>query len=495
VIATAAIALAATALLGWWSHGRTPAPADLAADTTSATATPRVSSLSLRTLIRDSGELSMQGSRLGQRVVTADPDQAAIPWRPGQPFAPACKVIELSGAGSSIPFRALEFSVAATGLYYIGADFETLPGPANLWPRFLYSPSFDVRDPAGQSCRGGGAILYARLSAGIRYTLVTAGWSMQGEDIKAATGNYADIIRRWAPPRADIDGDAISELLWQDDGLNRLRIEFVGASQSPIDVGFAPGEVLVATGDLDADGTQDLMWHNQADGRTSYTPGRALLARTESRVDLLIDQAWHPTALGDFDGDGRSDIVWTNSATGETHMWLLAAGPRGATSGVRRTVLTHPTWRVVATGDLDGDFRTDLIWSDPVTGESAYWLMDGLERSAEGTLLRSAEWRVVGTGDLNADGRSDLLWFNEGARDNVVWLMDDSGLSPKSQVPLLADTDWRLIGSADVDGDGRADLLWRNSSTNDAAIWRMAGPHVLERREVARPGNARPQPG
>lgn len=486
--------LAGAAVGAWWAIA--PRNPDV---TASAAVSGKVEAptagITLRTLVRDAGEFNGQPRLSGTRIAMADPREAAAPWRPGLPFSPTCRPANVADAPGSVPYRAIEFSVSASGLYYVGADFAALAGPDNLWPRFVHSDGFDPANPAGGSCRGGGAVLYTRLTAGVRYTLVTAGWTAYGDAPRAATGAYASIVRPWVAPRGDVDADGLSELIWQDEQTGGLSITKPTTGRTIASVRHAAGERFIGTGDLDGDGAHDLLWHDPESGRTSYTPSRALPGASDTRIDVFNDPAWRPTALGDLDGDGTSDLIWTNDASGETHVWLIVAGARGATGGTRMTILTHPTWRVVAAGDLDGDFKADLLWADSASGESAYWLMDGLTRRAEGTLLRDGGWRIIATGDLNADGRQDLLWHNDGARSSVVWLMDESGRAAASQVPLLSDTDWRLIGSADIDGDARADLLWQDQASGAASAWLMAGALVRERRELARPGTARLQPG
>ena len=60
---------------------------------------------------------------------------------------------DVTDGPGSVPYRAIEFSVPASGLYYVGADFAALAGPDNLWPRFVHSDGFDPANPAGGSCR------------------------------------------------------------------------------------------------------------------------------------------------------------------------------------------------------------------------------------------------------------------------------------------------------------------------------------------------------
>jgi hypothetical protein len=87
-----------------------------------------------------------------------------------------------------------------------------------------------------------------------------------------------------------------------------------------------------------------------------------------------------------------------------------------------------------------------------------------------------ASWRLVGTGDLNGDGKSDILWQNSGG-DVGIWEMN--GTSIISAVsPGNPGAAWQLQGAADVDGDGKSDLLFLNPISNQAQTWLMNGTQV-----------------
>jgi hypothetical protein len=81
---------------------------------------------------------------------------------------------------------------------------------------------------------------------------------------------------------------------------------------------------------------------------------------------VLIDPNWAVTHVVDLDGDGRSDLVWRNAATGQTALWRMD----GTAFAAGAIVLTNAAWSVVKTGDLDGDGRGDLVWRNATTGEN-----------------------------------------------------------------------------------------------------------------------------
>jgi hypothetical protein len=84
-----------------------------------------------------------------------------------------------------------------------------------------------------------------------------------------------------------------------------------------------------------------------------------------------------------------------------------------------------PTWKAVATGDFDGDGKSDILWQN-TDGQAAIWEMNGNTRTGGGAISVNPgpTWRAVGTGDFNGDGNADVLWQNKSTGQVSVWEMD-----------------------------------------------------------------------
>ena len=54
---------------------------------------------------------------------------------------------------------------------------------------------------------------------------------------------------------------------------------------------------------------------------------------------------------GDFNADGTADILWHNTSTGANTIWKSA---NAATQAGRHRV-TNPDWQIVGVGDFDGN--------------------------------------------------------------------------------------------------------------------------------------------
>src|SRR5262249_51687999 len=97
-------------------------------------------------------------------------------------------------------------------------------------------------------------------------------------------------------------------------------------------------------------------------------------------------------------------------------------------------------------------------------------------------------WRIVGTGDFNGDGRVDLIWQNDTTRQVTVWFMggcddsapnlggcDGSALNGWSWLASVGPAGWTIVGAADFNDDGHPDLLWQNDVTKAVIVWYMGG--------------------
>ena len=77
----------------------------------------------------------------------------------------------------------------------------------------------------------------------------------------------------------------------------------------------------------------------------------------------------------------------------------------------------------------------------------------------------STDWKVIGTGDINGDGKDDLV-----LRRDDGWITDWLGTANGgftnngANTALFLTTDWKISSIADFNGDGREDLLLRNDS-------------------------------
>jgi chitodextrinase len=222
---------------------------------------------------------------------------------------------------------------------------------------------------------------------------------------------------------------------------------------------------------------------------TGLTPGTTYAYRVSAFDAAGNNSAWTATPLsvttpkrriasGDFDGDGKSDILWRNASTGANSIWLMSTAAI-VSSTVFSTVADF-TWGIAGVGDFDGDGKADILLHNSVSGGSQIWLMNGatiLNDAAVASQLDPA-WTVAGVGDFDGDGKADVLWRNGATGAVTVWLMNGATVAGTATGFATLDPNWRVAALGDFDGDGKTDVLWRNGATGEDLIWLMNGTAI-----------------
>ncbi len=175
------------------------------------------------------------------------------------------------------------------------------------------------------------------------------------------------------------------------------------------------------------------------------------------------------TKVPDLNGDGTSDLIWHNPVTGQSVAWLM----NGTSASTTASLPSDPSWKIAAAADFNGDGMTDLLWYSASNGQIIEWLMNGTNVASSTLLLDDPLWKIIGAADLNGDGMADLLLYNASTSQTVAWLMNGATVSSWSL--LLTDPNLKLLATADFNGDGMADLLWYNETTGQTAAWLMNG--------------------
>lgn len=317
----------------------------------------------------------------------------------------------------------------------------------------------------------------------------------------------------------DLDGDGHADFFVASagpPGINGPRGDvcvYSGMSGEPVrcwygepDQGYAGFGLTAGAGDIDGDGTPDLIvsasaYNFQAGRVYLFSAGTGELLHT---WDNPQTDYWFGGSIaggGDFDGDGIPDIVvghpGFNSGLiefpGQVYLYS------GATKELIRTWVgespaDHFGWDVAVLRDFDGDGRSDLLvgapWNWPgkayvfsgATGEQI-WFRTGDDAGAVfGASVSSA-------GDVNGDGLDDLLigdYYHEGPPGFA---------SNYGQAYLITSGDHEILytwtgegwtdffgfavaGVGDVNGDGVPDALIGAYSHDGPAGWNSGKAYV-----------------
>lgn len=222
----------------------------------------------------------------------------------------------------------------------------------------------------------------------------------------------------------DFNDDGVTDVLWHNRNTGELSVWTLGAAgevagKQPIDWKCGPDctkdWARVGNGDFNSDRRTDILWHNKKTGElsawlinSSGIVGSKQALGWKCAAECLQD--WSAIGTGDFNADGTTDVMWHNKKTGELSAWLVAA--TGEVTG-KQTLSWQcnvasgcaNSWQAVATGDISRDGVDDILWYNTKSGELSAWLAN-----ANGKVLRKqalswkcetadgcgTDWKVVG---------------------------------------------------------------------------------------------------
>ncbi len=236
--------------------------------------------------------------------------------------------------------------------------------------------------------------------------------------------------------------------------------------------------------DFNADGRADALLRNLLSGElTAWLVDGTQILQTAAYGTVSPTTGWSPIASADVSGDGRTDLLWYNVSTGAAAVWLLN-GTLVAQTSAYGALDRNAGWAPVGIRDFNGDGRADLLWRNVITGELRIWMLSGVTVSQAvsiGAADPATGWAPVAAEDFNGDHHGDLLWYNAFTGVLATWILQNgqpiqymaTGVNPPN-------SGWIPASTADFNGDGRTDVLWYNTFSGGLLIWHMNGGQIAQ---------------
>lgn len=312
------------------------------------------------------------------------------------------------------------------------------------------------------------------LAKGFRYFLGTVSFMAPG-----ATATIAGLGN--SGPRSlatlDLTGQGNQSIVTANGGQNNISViantsvppalSFAAAATVPVGQN---GAFSAAVGDMNADGTNDVVVANQTSNSLTAVI-RVGLNATPNTIATAVGTFSGPRFVGitDFDGDKNQDIVVSN---GNSTVSIV----RGSSNGTTYTAVTGSPFNVgfdaygIAVGDFDGDMRPDVAVGNVTAASNTIRVIlnkaAGFAQQTPVTITGATQPNAIAVGDFDGDKKQDLAVANRGSNNVAILKGDGNGGFTLMGSLIAVGMGPEAITAADLNLDGFVDLVVPNLTSN-----------------------------
>ena len=270
------------------------------------------------------------------------------------------------------------------------------------------------------------------------------------------------------------------------------------SSRNSVDRGADGTWNLAGIGDIDGDGSDDLVWQHSS---TSLILSWLLTndGRNAEFYDRVIDgsadgpsSSWTVVDVKDFDGDGIDDVLvkGTNGPDNVCMVWFLNSlgqysghhdyVPHNCLTGGRLrpddsgAAYTHDIYDIVLSSH-NGGSSAESLWVDYMNRDRTQdEIYPGLGDGRQVDFLSA--WEFIGTADLGgnfANGKFDALVFQEKSSRGMVHIWYGETAKHSKDIGAADLTGWKLHGMGDVNGDNIDDFIFQHKTNGQVHAWLM----------------------
>lgn len=284
---------------------------------------------------------------------------------------------------------------------------------------------------------------------------------------------------------ADFDGDGKSDLAAVVVNTNQVAVlrntSQSGSINFAVPVNFGTGAVpfYIATADFNGDGKPDLAVTNQNANtvsvlRNTSVPGTISFA---TRLDFATNSLPLNIATADLDGDGKVDMVTVDANADSVSVFRNTTASSDTitfAAGLGIWAGGGPTG--IALGDLDGDGKPDMVVCDPAYNRCLVFRNTsepGTISFAAGVSYTAGTYpQSASIADLDGDGKPELIISNSSSNNLYVFrnLSSPGTINLAAPDTISAGSGPSCISISDINGDGKPDITLADASSNAASV-------------------------